>query len=129
MLRADTVGVHLRTWRVLGSERGFHRACLFDRRHCYRILDRIPESPIFAVSDSLEELQALKRRYGDRVLLPDRRSALVETASAEGMMDALTELLLLSRAASLVVPWLSDVLARQRGGWADVDPLWQLFRP
>ncbi len=106
--KGATVGVQVRTWRDSAHRhRKYHRPAL-DR--LLRLLDRTESSSrFFVVSDSDEIAPQIAARYGaERVLQYPRRTARAASwESAEGIVEDLIDLLLLSRTPRLCASYLS----------------------
>lgn len=96
-----TISVNIRSWP------GEKRSVFFDIRNTYKIMDKEKTGNFFVVCDSPEVLGQIRQRYGARVLLYPRRTFPGDRKSAEGIQEALIELLLLAKNKSLKASHLS----------------------
>jgi hypothetical protein len=95
----STVSVSIRSWPEARSIRAF----LFKLENVYSVLDKEADSDFFVSCDSAEVLEALTRRYGDRVISYPKRTGVNNRTSRIGMQDILIDLLLLARNKSLKI--------------------------
>ena len=102
------IGVQVRTWR--DDPRRYRKYHVPALRRLYALLDATPtEARFFVVSDSDDIVPMLRERYGAaRVLAYPRTTARAESwHTPQGVVEDLTDLLLLARTRTLFASYLS----------------------
>lgn len=104
----DAIGVQVRTWR--DDPRRYRKYHVPALRRLHALLDAAPiDARFFVVSDSDDIVPMLRERYGaPRVLAYPRTTARAESWHApQGIVEDLTDLLLLARTRTLFASYLS----------------------
>jgi hypothetical protein len=105
---SDVIGVQVRTWR--DDPRRYRKYHVPALRRLFALLDAAPaEARFFVVSDSDDIVPTLRERYGlPRVFAYPRTTARADSwSSKEGIVEDLTDLLLLARTRTLYASYLS----------------------
>jgi hypothetical protein len=104
----NAIGVQVRTWR--DDPRRYRKYHVPSLRRLHALLDAAPtDARFFVVSDSDDIVPRLRERYGaSRVLAYPRTTARAEGWSTpQGIVEDLTDLLLLARTGTLFASYLS----------------------
>lgn len=98
----NTVSVQIRSWVDDTSKQKY-----FNIDDFCLVMDNFKDSNFYVTADTPEIIEILKNKYGDRILYRKTLVELGDRDSKDGIVDAMIDLLLLSRNKTLIGTYIS----------------------